>query len=95
MYSNIPSIHPKEYQIKDAIGNLKTDEQKASDSDLEKPISEDIEKDMALNKLTSLDKSRSSSITETEDTVTIDTKKDKFHQPVQMIKAPKNNNQQK
>ena len=30
---------------------------------------------MALNKLTSLDKSRSSQRTETEDTVTLDTKK--------------------
>ena len=50
---------------------MKTDEQKASDSDFENPISEDIEKDTALNKLTSLDKSRSSSITETEDTVTL------------------------
>ena len=28
MYSNIPSIKPKEDQIKDANGNLKTDEQK-------------------------------------------------------------------
>ena len=75
MSSNIPSIQPKEDQIKDAIGNLKTDKQKASDSDFEKPISEDIEKDMDLNKLTSLDKSRSSSRNETEDTVTLDTKK--------------------
>ena len=32
MSSNIPLIQPKEYQIKDVIGNLKTDEQKASDS---------------------------------------------------------------
>ena len=43
MSSNIPLIQPKEYQIKDVIGNLKTDEQKASDSDFENPISEDIE----------------------------------------------------
>ena len=50
---------------------------------------------MALNKLTPLDKSRSSSRTETEDTVTPDTKKDQFHQPVNMIKILKNNNQQK
>ena len=53
---------------------MKTDKQKVSDSDFEKPISDDIEKDVALNKLTSLDKSRSSSKTETEDTVTLDTK---------------------
>ena len=56
MYSNIPLIKPTGYQIKDAIGNLKKDEQKGSDSDFEKPTSEDIEKDMVLNKLTSLDK---------------------------------------
>ena len=74
---------------------MKTDKQKVSDSDFEKPISDDIEKDVALNKLTSLDKSRSSSKTETEDTVTLDTKKYQCHQPVQMIKILKNNNQQK
>ena len=45
--------------------NLKTYEQKASDSGFENPISEDIEKDMALNKLNPLDKSRSSSKTGT------------------------------
>ena len=75
MSSKIPLIKPTEDQIKDAIGNFKTDKQKASDSHFEKPISEDIEKDMALNKLTSLDKSRSYSKTETEDTVKLDTKK--------------------
>ena len=42
MSSNIPSINPKEDQIKNAIGNLKTDKQKESYSDFEKPISEDI-----------------------------------------------------
>ena len=65
MYSKIILIKPTEYQIKDDIDNLKIDEQKASESYFEKPISEDIEKDMVLNKLTSLDKSRSSSKTET------------------------------
>ena len=50
MSSNIPSIHPKEDQFKDANGNMKKDEQKASDSYFEKPISEDIENYMALNK---------------------------------------------
>ena len=39
------------------------------------PISKDTEKYMALNKLTLLDKSRSSSGTETEYTVTLNTKK--------------------
>ena len=75
MSSKIPLIKPTEDQIKDDIGNLKTDEHKASDSYFEKPISEDIEKDMEQNKLTSLDKSRSSSKTETEDTVKLDSKK--------------------
>ena len=65
MFSNIPSIQPKEDKIKDVIGNFKTDEQKSSYSDFEKPISKDIEKDTALNKLTSFDQSRSSSGTET------------------------------
>ena len=95
MSSNIPLIHPKEDTNKDMIGNLKTDKQKASDSYFEKPISKDTEKDMALNKLTSLDKSSSSSRTEIEETVTTDTKKDQFHQQVQMIKISKNNNQHK
>ena len=43
MSSNIPFIKTTEDQIKDAIGNLKTDEQKASDSYFEKPRSKDIE----------------------------------------------------
>ena len=75
MSSNIPLIKQTEDQIKDTIGYLKTDKQKASYSYFEKPISEDIEKDTALNKLTSLDKSRSSSETETKDMVKLDTKK--------------------
>ena len=95
MSSNIPLINPTEDQIKDNIGNLKTNEQKASDSYFEEPISQDIEKYMALNKIPSLDKSRSSSKTETEDTVKPDTNKNQYHQPVQMIKISKNNNQQK
>ena len=79
-------IKPTEYQIKDNIGSSKTDEQKVSDSSFENLISKDIFKNMALNKLTSLDKSRYSSKNETEDTVKLDTKKDQCHQPVQMIK---------
>ena len=51
------------------IGNLKTDKQEASQTENENPIINESDKDMALNKLTSLDKSKSSSITETEDTV--------------------------
>ena len=77
-FFNITLIQPKEYQIKDLIGNLKTDKQKASDSDFEKPKSENIEKYMALNKITSLNKSGSSSRTEIEDTVTLDTKNINF-----------------
>ena len=69
MSSNIPLIKPTEDQIQDGIDNLKTDKQKASYSYFEKPLSEDKEKDMDLNKLTSLDKSRSSYNTETEYTV--------------------------
>ena len=42
MYFNIPLIKPTEDQIKDDIGNLKTDEQKASYSYPENPIREDI-----------------------------------------------------
>ena len=49
---------------------------------------------MELNKLLSLDKSRSSSKTETEDTLKLDTKKDQCHQPVQVIKILNNSNQQ-
>ena len=94
MSSNIPLTKPTEDQIQDNIGNFKTDKQKASDSYFEKPISEDIEKYMALNKLPSLDKSKSSSKTETEDTVKLDTTKYQYHQSFQMIKILKNNNQQ-
>ena len=51
------------------IGNLKTDKQEASQTENENPIINESDKDMALNKLTSLDKSKSSSRTETEDVV--------------------------
>ena len=74
---------------------MRTDEQKALYSDFENHIRKNIKRDMALNKLTSLDKSRSSSKTEIEETVTLDTKKYQCHQPVQMIKILNNNNQQK
>ena len=52
MSSKIPLINPTKDQIKDAFGNLKTDKQKSSNSYFENPISEDIGKDMALNKST-------------------------------------------
>ena len=48
-------IQPKEDTFKDVIRNLKTDQQKASHTKFEKPISKDTEKDMAFNKLTSFD----------------------------------------
>ena len=57
-----------EYTFKDVISNLKTDKQEASKTENENPIRNESYKDMALNKLTSLDKSSSSSRTETEDT---------------------------
>ena len=74
MSYNIPLINPTEDKIQDDIGNLQTEKQKASESYYENPLSKDKEKDMALNKLPSLDKSRSSSKTETENKVKLDTK---------------------
>ena len=61
MSSNIPLIPTTKDTVKDMIGNLKTDQQEASKTENEKPIRNESDKDMALNKLTSLDKSRSSS----------------------------------
>ena len=75
MSSNIPLINPTEDKIEDNIGNLQTEKQKLSYSYSEKPLIKDKEKDMALYKLPSLDKSRSSSKTETENTLKLDTKK--------------------
>ena len=60
MSSNILLIDSTENQIIDDIGNLKTNKQKASYSYFENPIIKGIEKDVALNKLTLLDMSRSS-----------------------------------
>ena len=48
---------------------------------------------MALNKLPSLYKSGSFSKTETENTLKLDTKKDNYHYPFQMIKIWKKKNQ--
>ena len=50
---------------------------------------------MALNKLTLLDKSRSSSKTETEGTVKLDNNKYQFYQPVQRTTTNNNNDQKK
>ena len=74
MSSNIPLILETEDTVKDTIGNLKTDQQKASQTKNENPISKDSKKDTEVNKLTSLDELGSSSITETEDTVIPETK---------------------
>ena len=75
MSSNIPLINPTEDKIQDDIGNLQTEKQKSSDSYYKKPLIKDKDKDMAINKLPSLDKLRSYSKTETETTLKLDTKK--------------------
>ena len=41
MYYNIQLINPTEGKIKDDIGNLQTEKQKASESYSEKPLSKD------------------------------------------------------
>ena len=78
MYYNIPLINPAEDKIQDDIGNLQTERKKASESYSEKTLSKYKEKDIALNKVTSLDKSGSFSKTETENTVKLDLKKNIF-----------------
>ena len=75
MSYNIPLINPKKDKIQDNIGNLQTEKQKSSESYSEQPLSKDKEKEMAHNKVPSLDKSGSASKTETEHTVKLDTKK--------------------
>ena len=75
MSSNIPLINPTEDKIQDNIGNLQTEKQKASESYSEKTLSKDKDKDIAQNKVPSLDKSGSASKTETEHIVKLDTKK--------------------
>ena len=65
MSSNNPLVPTTEYTVKDVIGNFKIDKQEASKTKNKKPISNKPYKEMALNKLTSLDKSRYSSRTET------------------------------
>ena len=69
MSSNNTLVPTTADMVKDVIGNLKTDNQEASKTENKKPISNESDKDMAFNKLTSQIKSRSSSITEIEDTV--------------------------
>ena len=74
MSSYIPLIPATEDTVKYVIGNLKPTKKEASQTENEKHISNDSDKYMALNKLTSLYKSRYSSRTETEDTVIPKTK---------------------
>ena len=52
--------------VRKVIGNLKTDKQEASQTKNKMTINNESDKDMAFNKLTSLDKSRFSSRTGTE-----------------------------
>ena len=56
MYSNIPLITATGNTVKDMIGNLKTDQQEATQTKNKKPITNDSDKDLELNKLTSLNK---------------------------------------
>ena len=74
MSSNNPLVPTTEDTVKEVIGNFKTDKQESSQTKNKKPISNESDKDIALNKLGSQDKSRSSSRTETEDTVIPETK---------------------
>ena len=69
MSSNSPLVPTTEDTVKDVIGNFKTEKQEASQTKNKNPIRNESDKYMALNKLTSLDKSMSSSRTETEDTL--------------------------
>ena len=60
MSYNIPLINPTEDNIKDYTCNFQIEKQKASESYSEKPLSKEKEKDMALNKVSSLDEYGSS-----------------------------------
>ena len=69
MSSNSPLVPTIEDTVKEVIGNLKTYKQEASQTKNKNPIRNESDKDMSLNKLSSLDKSGYVSRTETEDTV--------------------------
>ena len=75
MSSNNTLIPTTKYTVKYVIGNLKRYQQEASQTKNEKPIINESWKYIALNKLNLLDKSMSSSRTETEDTLKPQTKK--------------------
>ena len=53
MSSNNPLIPTIKDTVKDVISNFKTDQQEASQTENENPISNDSDKDMALKRLTS------------------------------------------
>ena len=93
--SNNQLMQPSEDTVKDVVGNLETNQQKASHTEFEKPISKDTEKYMTLNKLTSLNKSKFSSITEKEDTGALDTKTRSMSSASLDDKILNNNNQNK
>ena len=63
MYSNNPLVPTTEETVKKVIGNLKTEKLKAYQTKNKNPISNESNKDIILNKSSSLDKSRSSSRT--------------------------------
>ena len=63
MYSNKPLVPTTEEMVKEVISNMKTDKPQASQTKNKKSISNESNRGMGLNK------SRSSSRTETEDTV--------------------------
>ena len=94
MYSNNQLVPTTEETVKEVISNLETDKPQAYQTK-KKPISNESNKGMALNKSSSLDKSRSSPRTEIENTLKPLKKQDQFHQPVYLIKIPKSNNQKK
>ena len=61
MSSNNPLVPTTEDTAKDVIDNVKKDKQESSQAENKIPIGNESEKYMALNKLISLDKSKSSS----------------------------------
>ena len=65
MSSNNPLVPTIEYMVKEVISNLETEKPQASQTKNKMTINNESDKDMAFNKLTSLDKSRFSSRTET------------------------------
>ena len=72
-YNNL-LMNSREDKSQDDIGNLQTEKQKASESYSENSLRKDKYKDMAQNKVPSLDKSGYSSKTETDHTVKLDKK---------------------